>query len=225
MMKFERPKTAQEAVLREMRDRLLDGRLKPGEAIRPDRFGEELGVSAVPVREALRILEGEGQVEHKAHRGYIINDLSLKELEEIFRIREILEGEAIRCAMPMLDEGRMATIREAAQIMETPGTVVYDLVRANRLFHFTFFEAADMPRLVGMIRSAWDVGEPRHFLSPTYMSAQNRERINAEHRRIIAALEARDVKKMLAEMNSHRKSAFRILVKDWDRARVPQGSA
>jgi len=211
MNEFERPKTAQEAVLREIRQRLLEGRLRPGEAIRPDKLGEELGVSAVPVREALRILEGEKQVFHRPHRGYIVTELDIEDLEEIFRIREILEAEAIRLAMPNITAEHMEVILDATQVMETPDRSIYELGMANRKFHFTFYEASEMPRLVSMINSLWDAAEPHHFRSPNYTSPENRNHINVEHRRIVDAIVSRDTEKMITEMHDHRQKAFQIL--------------
>ncbi|HYJ60015.1 MAG TPA: winged helix-turn-helix domain-containing protein, partial [Actinomycetota bacterium] len=66
---FARPRTTQEEVLTELRRRIVAGEIGPGDPIRPDRLAAELEVSRVPVREALRILEGEGVVEHRAHHG------------------------------------------------------------------------------------------------------------------------------------------------------------
>ncbi|MPZ79708.1 MAG: GntR family transcriptional regulator [Actinophytocola sp.] len=61
-MAFRRPPTAQEAVLNELRRAIVSGELVPGQQIVQDVVAERLGVSRVPVREALKILEGEGQV-------------------------------------------------------------------------------------------------------------------------------------------------------------------
>ena len=57
-------------------------------------------MSAVPVREALRILEGEGHVHYRPHRGYVVAALDVDDLTEIYRIRELLETEAVRQSHP-----------------------------------------------------------------------------------------------------------------------------
>jgi len=87
-----RPPTAQEAVLAELRRFITTGRLRPGQQIVQDALAVQLGVSRVPLREALKILEGEGQVTYVAHRGYFVTELSLSDLLEVYRIREILEA-------------------------------------------------------------------------------------------------------------------------------------
>ncbi|MBL8582662.1 MAG: GntR family transcriptional regulator, partial [Rhizobiaceae bacterium] len=95
-----KPQTAQEAVLYELRRRIVSGEFEPGSQILQDALAEELGVSRVPVREALRTLEGEGQVSYEPHRGYFVVELDLNELVEIYRLRDLLEPEATAKAFP-----------------------------------------------------------------------------------------------------------------------------
>lgn len=211
MKSFEPPKTAQEAVLLEIRKRLLDGRLSPGEAIRPDAFGEELGVSAVPVREALRILEGEQQVRYRPHRGYLVTELDIRDLREIYAIRELLEPEAVRHSVPRLTDDDLAEMRSAMHEMETVGEDVFALTTANRRFHFTLLEAAEMPHLQRMITWLWDASEPCHYRSSGFMRPDNRTRVDAEHHEIMNAVTARDVDKVIAELSEHRQHALAAL--------------
>src|SRR5674476_1570791 len=79
---FRRPPTAQEAVLAELRRLITAGLLRPGQQIVQDALAVQFGVSRVPLREALKILEGEGQVTYVAHRGYFVTELSLSDLIE-----------------------------------------------------------------------------------------------------------------------------------------------
>jgi len=211
MDRFERPKTAQEAVLREIRVRLLDGRINPGDAIRPDVFGAELGVSAVPVREALRILEGEGQVSYRPHRGYLVTKLDIEDLKEIHRVRELLEEEAVRCAMPKLTKAHDKRMREAlVDIEEAKGEVV-KVKAANRDFHFTLMEASEMPHLLRVISWLWDASEP--YCSLFFVLPENQAMVDDEHEKILEAVEARDVETTIAELNTHRRHALAVLEK------------
>ncbi len=92
---FSRPPTAQEAVLVELRKEIASGALRPGEQVLQEAIADRLGVSRVPLREALKILEGEGQVVYHPHRGYFVAELSVADLVEVYRIRDLLEAEAV----------------------------------------------------------------------------------------------------------------------------------
>src|ERR671926_364153 len=100
---YSRPPTSQEAVLGEIRRAIMSRELQPGERVRQEQLAERLNVSRVPVREALKVLEAEGQVTYQAHRGYTVVELSLAELEEIYLARRLLETETTRRAVPRVD--------------------------------------------------------------------------------------------------------------------------
>ena len=209
MNSFERPMTAQEAVLAEIRRQLLDGRLAPGVSVRPDALGEQLGVSAVPVREALRILEGEGHVQYRPHRGYVVAALDVEDLIEIYRIRELLETEAVRRAIPRLRTETVARLREIVHEMEQVQDDVMSLTSVNRRFHFTLFEAAEMPQLVRVLRILWDSSDRyrlRYLLSP-----ENRRLVHDQHQRMMQAVADGDVESFVDESHRHRNHAIAAL--------------
>ena len=85
-----------------IRDGILHGIYTEGEPLRQDALAAELGVSRIPIREALRQLEAEGLVTFSPHRGAIVSILSLAEIEEVFDIRANLEPDLLRRAIPRL---------------------------------------------------------------------------------------------------------------------------
>jgi DNA-binding GntR family transcriptional regulator len=91
-------------VLAALRELIGTGQLGPGQQIVQETLSATLGVSRVPIREALRVLEGEGQVVHFPNRGYFVADLSVEDLKEVYRIRALLEDEALRAAVPLLTD-------------------------------------------------------------------------------------------------------------------------
>ncbi len=206
---FRKPKTAQEAVLAEMRRQLLDGRLQPGAAVRPDAIGEQLGVSAVPVREALRILEGEGHVVYRPHRGYVVAALDSSDLIEIYRIRELLETEAVRTGLPELTADNIADLKGIVAQMEQVQGDVLALTEVNRRFHFTVFGASGMPQLVRLLRILWDSSD--RYRVRYLMSPQNRELVHDQHMRMFDAATRRDTDAFLAESKRHRAHAIAAL--------------
>ncbi len=226
MSSFERPKTAQEAVLAEIRRQLLDGRLAPGVAIRPDALGEELGVSAVPVREALRILEGEGHVHYRPHRGYVVAALEVDDLIEIYRIRELLEAEAVRQAIPRLRADAVVRLRDTVRQMDEAHDDVVTLTAVNRQFHFTVFEAAGMPQLVRLLRILWDSSD--RYRLRYLMSPENRQIVHDQHQRMMQALASGDVESYIDESRQHRAHAIAALadaLRTAERAKAEETSA
>ena len=212
-MSFQGPLTAQEAVLEELRSWILTRRIKPGAPIRQDTIAADLGVSRVPVREALKILEGEGHVIYRRHRGYTLVDLDVEDLVEIYRIRRLLEDEAVRVGIPNLLEDDLDRMFEAIQDMErasSEGNII-ELTSANRRFHFGLFEASALPRLQNFIRMLWDSSDP--YRSMYFLDEKHRNTVNREHREIIEAVRARDVETALLLLDQHRENAVGELSK------------
>lgn len=200
---FQRPMTAQEAVLRELRRNILSSRWAPGTPIRQDAIAAELGVSRVPVREALKILEGEGQISYEPHKGYVVRELCADELEEIYRLREILEAEAIRNAVPRLTEDDLEEMKDAMVALEAlePSDVI-SLSEENRRFHAALLGAADMPRLQHFVRLLRDWADVYRAL--LYSDAASLRQTCQEHREIFAACLEGDVERVVDLHEQHR---------------------
>ncbi|MEO8622727.1 MAG: GntR family transcriptional regulator, partial [bacterium] len=94
-----------------LRDRILRGGFPEGEPLRQDAIAEELGVSRIPVREALRQLEAEGLVTFNPHRGAVVTTLSLQEIAELFELRADIESDLLRRSIPLMgtDDHKRAT--------------------------------------------------------------------------------------------------------------------
>lgn len=199
--------TSQEAVLTELREMIGTGKLEPGQQIVQESLSAALGVSRVPIREALRVLEGEGQVIHHPNRGYFVTDLSVEDLEEVYRIRAILEEEALRLAIPLLTDSDIEYIESIQVELEksVASKKISGITETNRRFHFAMFEASNMPRLVRMIRTLWDATDAYrgvYFATPT-----NLQHMNSEHRQMLESLKKRDVKKTIEFQTLHRENA------------------
>ena len=208
---FRRPPTAQEAVLAELRRAIATGQLRPGQQIVQDALAIRLGVSRVPLREALKILEGEGQVTYLAHRGYFVTELSLSDLLEVYRIREILEAEAVTIAVSKMTSKDIERLEEAERDVEAAAEIA-DLVAmtsANQRFHFALIEACGLPRLVRLIRLQWDATEV--YRSVYFSEEHNRELVTAEHRAVVAAVRAGDSATALSVLTEHRRHAIAAL--------------
>ena len=201
---FVRPPTAQEAVLAELRRLLVTGELAPGAPVRQEAVAERLGVSRVPVREALKVLEGEGALVYAPHRGYVVAELSVEDLVEVYRLRELLEAEAIRVAVPRLTNADVSAISAAAHDVDAAGRSgdLVAMTAANRDFHFLLFDAAGMTRLSRTLRQLWDATDV--YRAVYFGTTGNRERVHSDHSELLAALSARDVRRAVAAQKAHR---------------------
>jgi DNA-binding GntR family transcriptional regulator len=204
---FRRPPTAQEAVLAELRRAILEGDMRPGTQILQDSVAESLGVSRVPVREALKILEGEGQVSYAPHRGYFVAELSYEELVEVYRIRELLEAEAMSVAIDKVSHEDIARMEEAIEDMERADAAmdIVALTAANRRFHFALLEPCERPRLLKFIRQLWDMTDP--YRSVYFADAASRKLVNKEHRHILKLAKTGRTQECVEAMALHRRNA------------------
>ncbi|MEU3608044.1 GntR family transcriptional regulator [Streptomyces sp. NPDC035033] len=206
-----RPQTAQQFVLEEVRAAITSGELRPGAPIRQDALAARLEVSRVPLREALKALEAEGLVVHHIHRGYFVAELSLADLEEIYRIRALLETEAVRRAMDVGPEDLTATLEEIQREVERAARAgdVTAMAEANRRFHFTLIDACGMPRLVRMITTLWDSTDA--YRSLYYTDPGHRAQAVHEHRAVLSALREGDKAAAVHWLDDHRAHAVAAL--------------
>jgi DNA-binding GntR family transcriptional regulator len=208
---FQRPPTAQEAVLAELRRGILQRELKPGSQILQDAVAAELGVSRVPVREALKILEGEGHITYSPHRGYFVARLTYHELSEIYRIRELLEAEAVAVGLPRFCNEDAARMQTAIDLMAASHNKqdIRKLTTANKDFHFTLIESCGRQHLVRIIRQLWDSTDP--YRSLYYTDSAHVDRVNKEHSRILEAARCGELAKLIELLNEHRNNAMASL--------------
>lgn len=206
-----RPVTTQQFVLNELRRAIRTSQLRPGEPIRQDTVAARLGVSRVPLREALKILEGEGQVEYRPRRGYAVVELSMDDLLEVYRLREILETEAVRVAIGRITADDVERLEDAADDVERAGRDldVLAMADANRRFHFTLIEASGMPRLARLVRLLWDATDA--YRAVYYGHEENRRRVDREHREMVAAARAGDAEALIRLHDDHRRATVEAL--------------
>jgi DNA-binding GntR family transcriptional regulator len=199
-----RRRTAQDTVLEGLRTDILTGELGPGDQVVQEALAERYGVSRVPLREALKTLETEGQVVYHPHRGYFVAELSVPDLLEVYRLRALLEAEAIRHAVPSLSDDDVAEL--GALLREVDEAAADDdvlaMTAANRRFHFAIFDAGGMPRLTRLLHQLWDATDAYRALY--FQHEVNRVRVRREHSRMLAALRARDADALVRLHDEHR---------------------
>jgi DNA-binding GntR family transcriptional regulator len=187
-----------------LRDMIVSGELRPGERLTEEPLTERLGVSRVPLREAMRILEREGLITSVPRRGAMVTALTRQDVHEIMTLRACLERMAVELAIPVTEPSRLGPLREAVRAMERSrdvGTLVghaYD-------FHLGLVRLADHRRLEEAYRSlalqmrVYMVMNTRAQLRQSETFAANA----ARHGRLLTLVEAGDRDAVLAGIEDH----------------------
>jgi DNA-binding GntR family transcriptional regulator len=133
-----------------LREAILSGALAPGEWLRQESLAEAIGVSRIPVRTALMQLESEGLVTFHPHRGARVRSLSTAQIDEIYRLRKLLESYALRLSMANMKPDRLETLRALASRLDEKSAGV-DFIEARVQFYRAVYDAANNPLLTEMI--------------------------------------------------------------------------
>jgi len=200
-----------EQVAGEIRQLILGGLLGPGQPVNQDEIAERLGVSRMPVREALRTLAVEGLVQFHPNRGAVVTELSRRDMEELYALRIMLEGPAARrSAENMTSEhltGLQGLIKEMERLRDGPRA---EWAEVHYRFHLSLYESAGMPRLGRLIAGLRNLVEP---YSRIYIRLPERMRqAEREHRDLVAACRKRDGKRAEKVLVEHLSSPSRALL-------------
>ncbi|MEP6990714.1 MAG: GntR family transcriptional regulator [bacterium] len=195
-----------------LRDRILQGGFPDGEPLRQDAIADELGVSRIPVREALRQLEAEGLVTFHPHRGAVVTTLSLEDITELFELRAEIESDVLRRSIPLMtpDDHRGATeILDAYDVALRDGEVSA-WGELNWRFHSALYAPARRPFTLGIVSKLHQHSD--RYLRMQLALTHGASRARQEHRAILAAAKKRDTRKAATLMRGHILGAGRSLV-------------
>jgi len=182
--------TKLERAARVLRQAILQGDLRPGQKLKQQELAEQLGMSATPVREVLRILEAEGLLVHIPHQGVFVAEASPENTEELTPIRVALEGLAVKLSVPRLSDNDITNLERLVQGMERAWQEM-DLAQVRRYnyrFHATIYRASGSEVLCGLIERLW----PRFATDLLWMIPGRVERSIEQHRAILETIKNRD---------------------------------
>ena len=194
-----------ERALQHLRAKVVSGELMPGEQIRQQEMAEELGVSRVPLREALNVLADQGLLVHRPNSGYFVAKRAPNELAQIRRVLQLLENELLG-SIEWPDDGTLRTLRELNGQMRSVATEEdwTPLVRLNREFHLVIYSLSPSRLILEEVKRLWSLADI--FIATKMSELDARMRTVDEHDRIIESLRQRDHGICLEVMEEHRAS-------------------
>jgi len=218
-------RTMQEIAYAAIRDAILSGRYPAGRHLIADEVAKELGVSRMPVREALHRLEVAGLITLTPHKGAVVSELSEPEIVEIYHIRAVLDGLAARLATPNLTQAEHQRLHALLDEMESAAKAedLKTVLVVNRKFHTVIWRAARAPRLHELLKNLYDASQ--RFRNISVLIPGRLDRITHEHRLIARALARGDAPAAERHANGHHEGTARRLLRSIGAERKPHGGA
>lgn len=197
---------ASEQAYNQIRQDIISGVLVEHERLTEQALAKRIGLSRTPVREAIKRLIHEGFIKNESGYSTRVASFSVDEAEQIFQLRIMLEGYAIRRAASFATKEQVSKLHELAthmsQLIPPNSADEYDAIaRANEVFHRTIAEAANSARLTALISVAVDVG----LVARTYRSYSEAALLRScqHHHEMVDAIEASSPEWAESVMTSH----------------------
>ncbi len=150
-------KQLRNVVADQLRSAILEGRYQPGEWLRQEKLAQELGVSQMPVREALKELAAEGLIEHVPYRGVRVIEFSREDVSDLYEHRAFLEGRAAFSAAQNINTDEMSELERIFDEMQANSAPerVTTYRELNRRFHQIIFTASRREYLIRTLNQMW----------------------------------------------------------------------
>jgi DNA-binding GntR family transcriptional regulator len=193
--------------LQRLRHMIVTGELTPGEQIRQQETADLLGVSRVPLREAMNVLANQGMLLHRPNQGYFVVKRAPGELAQIRRMMHALENELAKTS-EWPDRKGLAQLRALnAKMRDTVRKSEWtQLATLNRDFHFAIYALSPDHLILAEVQRLWSLADP--FILVKFESVEARARTVDEHEEIIDALQAQDRAAYRRAMDHHRASSM-----------------
>lgn len=197
-----RPLLADE-IAASLRTSILNGHLGPGQKIAVAAIARDMGVSHIPVREAIQRLEAESLVATVPHRGPVVSGVNLEELHDIYQLRRLIEGDAARRAASLYTDADITRIQDCLEnlLNADPQTEEGGFWDAHRVFHHAILEPAGSAWSARILNLLWQSAERYHRLYTLVFGSLRTA--HEEHRALAEAAAARDGNKLHRLLTTH----------------------
>jgi DNA-binding GntR family transcriptional regulator len=205
-------KSIREKIYQKVRDRITYGFLNPGERLIEESLVKEFKVSRTPIRESLRQLENEGLITFERNKGFTVSKLSPKQVDEIYRMRWLLEGYASRLTAEKASERDVTRLRELNERLKGMAQD-HDLMgwlQFNTMFHDYLCDHCGNGNLISIIKIIQRRIYRYKYITisiPGYM-----EHYIGQHEGIISGCEKNDGEMAEAGMRDHLETVRRLLL-------------
>jgi DNA-binding GntR family transcriptional regulator len=199
------PRALYEEVAEQLRQRIFRRELEPGSWIDELKIAEEFGISRTPLREALKVLAAEGLVTMKVRRGAYVTEVSERDLADVYHLLALLESDAVAVVAERASDAQIAELKALHAELEAaakPGHVDREhFFAVNERFHMRVLAIADnrwRDQMVADLRKVMKLNRHNSLLKAGRIAESL-----AEHRAVMAAIEARDPAAAMARMQAH----------------------
>lgn len=206
-----RVRTLADIATEQLRQEIISGNLSPGAPLLLQEISESLGMSITPVREALGRLSVEGFVEVGKSRAARVALLQVEELEDVYSMRLLLEVNAIRAAVPRMDDAAFERIGAALeQYRKMSELEMVDAAReAHQAFHFAIYQASGSNWSMRLIEPLWNNSERYQRIARAFRGSPS-ERVR-EHSEILEACEAKDSDQAAHLLGEHLRHSIKLV--------------
>jgi DNA-binding GntR family transcriptional regulator len=203
LAKIDKPASLSTLAYDTLRESILSFHLKQNIVYNEMAVAQELGFSRTPVREALLKLSSQGLVTFLPRKGFIIPSYTLKDVEEIFELRQIVEIAVLKKIATSITSHDLEVLKTSIKIQSkaAENNDFHRFMLSDREFHNSFFKLADNKRLVAITDNFQDLC---HIMGASALKVENRYgELIQEHEFIVKALENRDLSKIEKAIFQH----------------------
>lgn len=196
----------------QIKESILTGSLRPGDRLNTRILAERLGISEIPVREAIKQLEAEGLVVVVPHVGATVTAFSATDVLELYQILAILEPSVTALSVPHFSEAALQRLVEVGKTMDAAMAAgdVEAYGRLNREFHFTIYSACPNRRLQALVHQLWE--HAARYRAVFKLVSGHAEQSHREHHEIIGAILRGDAREAEQAMARHRRHVMESLL-------------
>ena len=213
-----------------LRERIVNGVYVPGYRLVIDALARELGVSAVPIREAIRRLEAEGWVAYRPNTGAQVASIDVHQYEAEIATLAVLEGYATALAAPHLSDEDLTHVRAINARMQQALSAadILAFTQLNKEFHFFLYDRCPNEYVIDLLRQTWERLEVRSHTDFNYIPQRGWTSIE-EHTHLLDLIEQHaptsEIEQMVREHKLHTLEAYRNSSRYQTRIASPQANS